>query len=117
MSKKKRPLPKKLHLRRGDKVRLIAGNGRGKEGKVLQVYPKLQRAVVEGCAVVKKHKKPDSNHPSGQIEEKESSIHISNLMLLDPSKDVPSRIGRKKNEEQKLQRYAKKSGEFLSTST
>ena len=107
----------KLHVRRGDKVRLIAGNDKGKEGRILQIHPKLRRAVVEGCRMVKKHKKPDANHPSGQIEEKEASIHTSNLMLLDPVKGVPSRIGRRRDKQQKLKRYAKKSGEFFPQGT
>lgn len=106
----------KCHIRRGDRVRIIAGNDKGKEGRVLRVYPRLRRAFVEGCQMVKRHRKPDSNHPTGQIEEKEAAIHLSNLMLLD-SKGQPTRIGRKLNEQKKWQRYSKKTGQFIHANT
>ena len=106
----------KCHIRRGDKVHLIAGNDKGKEGKVLSVSKRLQRAIVEGCRIVKRHRKPDSNHPTGQIEEKEAFIHVSNLMLVEP-KGGPTRLGRKKNEQNKWQRYSKKTGRLIYEST
>ena len=106
----------KTHIRRGDTVRILTGNDRGKEGKVLRVLPRLQKAIVEGCRIVKRHRKPDTNHPSGQIEEKEAFIHASNLMLVEP-KGAPTRIGRKRNDQNKWQRYAKKTGQFIHGST
>ena len=103
----------KLKVRKGDRVRLIAGNDRGKEGAILRIYPAKQQAVVEGCRMVKRHLKPDANHPNGRIDSREAPIHISNLVLLDPKKKEPTRVGRKRNTEGKLQRYAKKTGEFI----
>ena len=105
---------KKIHLRKGDKVRVLAGNDRNKEGKILQMLPKQNRALVEGCRIVKRHTKPSASQPEGKIEEKEAPIHISNLMLIDPNKGVVTRIGRKIDPQtKKLQRYSKKTGEFI----
>ena len=103
----------KFHIRRGDTVRVIAGNDRGKEGKILQVFPKKRRAIVEGCRLVKRHIKPTSNTPQGKIETKESAVHISNLMVVEPASGKATRIGRKQNDNNKLQRYAKKTGNFI----
>ena len=103
----------KLSIRRGDTVRVIAGNERGKEGKILQIFPKKQRAIVEGCRLVKRHLKPTSDSPQGKIETKESTVHISNLMLIDPNSGNATRVGRKRNDNNKLQRYAKKTGNLI----
>jgi len=104
---------RKIHIKRGDTVKVIAGNSRGRSGKVLSVDPRKYRAVVEGVNVLAKHTKPSANNPSGGIEKIEGSIHISNLMLMDPSTGEPTRIGRKKNDSGKLQRYSKKTGDFI----
>ena len=105
---------KKLHLRRGDKVRVLSGNDKSKEGKILQILSKENCAIVEGCRIVKRHRKPSTSQPEGKIEKKEAPIHMSNLMLVDPSKGVPTRIGRKIDPKtKKLQRYSKKTGEFV----
>ena len=74
----------KLKIKTGDTVKIIAGEEKGKEGKVLRVDRKKNRAIVEGLNLVKKHTKPNAQNPQGGIVEKEASIHISNLALIDP---------------------------------
>lgn len=103
----------KVKVRKGDSVRIIAGDDRGKEGKVLEVDLEKRRVVVEGHNIVKKHQKPTAGKPEGEIKKTEAAIHISNVMVLDPSNGKPSRIGRKLNEKGKLQRYAKKTGQLI----
>ena len=103
----------KLHVKKGDTVMVIAGNDRGKKGRVLEVYTDKYRAIVEGANMVTKHTKPSANNPNGGIEKREASIHLSNLMLVDPSTGEPTRVGRKLNDKNKLQRYSKKTGEFI----
>lgn len=103
----------KLHIKSGDTVKILAGNEKGKTGKVLTIFPKRQRAIIEGANMVTKHIKPNASNPEGKIEQKEAPIHVSNLMLIDPSNGEPTRIGRKLNDEGKLQRYSKKTGEFI----
>ncbi|QOI96234.1 MAG: 50S ribosomal protein L24 [Flammeovirgaceae bacterium] len=103
----------KLHIRKGDTVKVIAGDDKGKTGKVLEVWLQKNRAIVEGINVVTKHEKPSAGKPEGGIKKTEGSIHISNLMLVDPASGKPTRVGRKPNEKGKLQRYAKKTGEFI----
>lgn len=104
---------KKLHIKKGDTVYVIAGEDRGKSGKVLEVIKDKDRAIVEGLNMVSKHTKPNSKNPQGGIIKQEAGIHISNLQIVDPSKGVPTRIGRRLNAEGKLVRYAKKSGEEI----
>jgi large subunit ribosomal protein L24 len=103
----------KLHIRKGDTVKVIAGNDKGKTGKVLEVLREKLRAVVEGINIVTKHEKPSAGKPEGGIKKTEASIHISNLMLIDPASGQPTRVGRKLNEKGKLQRYSKKTGELI----
>lgn len=103
----------KLHIKKGDTVVVLAGNDKGRQGKVLQVLVKDQRAIVEGLNIVKKHTKPNAKHPQGGIIEQEAAIHISNLQLVDPKSGKPTRVGRKENAEGKLVRYSKKSGEEI----
>ena len=103
----------KLHLKKGDQVRILTGNDKGKEGKVLEVVTDKQRAYVEGANMVSKHTKPSAKNPNGGIIKQEAAIHISNLMVIDPKSGKPSRIGRRLNDEGKLERYAKKSGEVI----
>ncbi|MGB3182281.1 MAG: 50S ribosomal protein L24 [Cyclobacteriaceae bacterium] len=104
---------KKLRIKKGDKVRVIAGNSKGKEGEVLKVIAEKNRAIVEGANVVTKHTKPSATSPNGGIEKKEAAIHISNLMLVDPANGEPTRVGRKQDDNGKLQRYSKKTGDFI----
>ncbi len=103
----------KLHIKKGDTVIVLAGDDKGKQGKILEVIIDKQRAVVEGVNIVKKHTKPNAKHPQGGIIEMEAPIHISNLQILDPKTNVPTRICRKVAENGKLVRVAKKSGEEI----
>jgi len=103
----------KFHIRKGDTVKILAGNDKGKTGKVLEVNTSKYRAIVEGANMVTKHIKPSAASPEGGIQETEASIHLSNLMVVDPSSGDAVRTGRKLNEDGKLQRYSKKSGEFI----
>ena len=103
----------KLHIKKGDMVQVIAGDNKGKQGKVLKVEVSKQRAIVEGVNICKKATKPNAQNPQGGIIEKEAPIHVSNLMVLDPKSGKPTRVGRKLNDKGKLVRYAKKSGEEI----
>ncbi len=103
----------KLHVRTGDLVEVIAGNAKGKRGKITQVLVKKNRVVVEGVNMIKKHIKPSAQNPQGEIKELEGTIHISNVLVVDASTDKPTRTGRKLNEAGKLQRYSKASGKFI----
>ena len=111
MERKKNKQPK-LHIRKGDTVKVIAGNAKGKVAKVLEVVPKKNRAYVEGVNVVTKHLKPSAAKPEGGIEKTEASIHLSNLMVVDPSNGEATRVGRKEVDG-KLVRYSKKTGEVI----
>ncbi|MCL7988805.1 50S ribosomal protein L24 [Sphingobacterium sp. lm-10] len=102
-----------MKLKKGDLVKVIAGNSKGVQGKVLQINVDSGRAVVEGANIVKKHTKPSAASPNGGIIEKEAAINISNLTLIDPKTGEPTRVGRRVNEEGKIVRYAKKSGEEI----
>ncbi|MCB0516161.1 MAG: 50S ribosomal protein L24 [Chitinophagales bacterium] len=110
--KKNKNIPSKFHIRKGDTVQVIAGEDKGKQGKVLEVITAKYRAIVEGVNIQIKHQKPNAAFPNGGRIEKEGSVHISNLMLVDPSSGKPTRIGRKEHEG-KIFRYAKKSGEVI----
>jgi large subunit ribosomal protein L24 len=103
----------KLKIRKGDTVRVIAGNDKKKEGRVLEVFPEKNRAIVEGINMVTKHQKPSAGKPEGGIKKTEAAVHISNLVLIDPSSGQPTRVGRKLNDKGVLQRYSKKTGEFI----
>ncbi len=106
-------MQKKLHIKKGDTVVVLAGNDNGRQGKVLEVIRDKDRAIVEGVNMIKKHTKPNAENPQGGIVEKEAPIHISNLMLVDPKTGKPTRIGRKLGDNGKLVRYSKKSGEEI----
>lgn len=101
----------KVHVKKGDKVRVIAGKDRGRDGTVLEVLPLKNRAVVDQVNMVKKHVKPTNDNPGG-INSVPAAIHLSNLMVIDPSNGEPTRIGRKL-EDGKLVRYSKKTGEII----
>ncbi len=102
-----------MHIKKGDTVQVMAGDNKGKQGKVLKVEVSKQRAIVEGVNICKKATKPNAQNPQGGIVEKEAPIHVSNLMVLDPKSGRPTKVGRKANAEGKLVRYAKKSGEEI----
>ncbi len=104
---------RKFHIKKGDVVVVIAGNSKGQQGRVLEVDTKNERAIVEGVNLISKHTKPNAQNPNGGIIKKEGSIHISNLLPLDPKTGKPSRVGRRRNEEGKLVRFYKKSGEEI----
>ena len=106
-------MSKKFHIKKGDLVYVNAGVDKGKQGKVLEMFPEQERAIVEGINMVSKHTKPNAKNPQGGIIKKEAPIHISNLNIVDPSTNKPTRVGRKLNDKGKLVRYAKKSGEIL----
>ncbi|MDD2380107.1 MAG: 50S ribosomal protein L24 [Mariniphaga sp.] len=106
-------MQKKLHIKKGDTVVVITGTSKGKKGRVLEIITKTDRAIVEGVNMIKKHTKPNAKSPQGGIIEQEAPIHISNLMLVDPKTGEPTRIGRRLNEQGKLIRYSKKSGEEI----
>ncbi len=103
----------KLHIKKGDNVMVIAGNDKGRSGKVLEVIAEKNRAIVEGVNMIAKHTKPNAQYPNGGIIKKEAPIHLSNLMVIDPSGN-PTRTGRKMDEKTgKSVRYSKKSGEVI----
>ena len=102
----------KLHIKKGDTVKILAGADNGKSGKVISVDLGKGRAFVEGINMVSKHTKPSAANPQGGILKQEASVHISNLMVVD-SKGQASRVGRKLNKDGKLVRYSKKTGEVL----
>lgn len=106
----------KLHIKKGDTVKVIAGESKGAEGVVKKVFTESLRAIVDGEKIKKisKHTKPNAANPNGGIVKEEASIHVSNLMVVDPKSGTPTRIGRKLDNEGKKVRYAKKSGEVIS---
>ncbi len=104
-------MQQKLHIKVGDTVKIISGESKGQEGKILTIDRKKMRAIVEGVNLVKKHAKPSASNPEGGIIEMEAGIHVSNLMIV--TKSGASRIGRKEDSKGKLVRYSKKSGEEI----
>lgn len=103
----------KLHVRKGDTVQVIAGESKGKSGKVLEILTEKNRVIVEGLNLITKHQKPSAGKPEGGIKKVEGTIHISNVALIDPATGKTTRTGRKLNEKEKLQRYSKKTGDFI----
>ena len=85
-----------MSIRKGDRVKVIAGKDKGKESRVLRAYPEKQRLVVEGVAMIKKAQRPTNKAPQGGILEVEGTVHVSNVMLLCPSCSEATRIGRKR---------------------
>ena len=106
-------MQKKLNIRKGDTVMVIAGDSRGQQGKVLRVDTDKYKAIVEGVNMVSKHTKPNAKSPQGGIVKMEAPVHLSNLKLMDNS-GKPTRIGRRLDPKtEKLVRYSKKSGEVI----
>jgi large subunit ribosomal protein L24 len=103
----------KLHIKKGDTVIVNAGDDKGKQGRVLEVLRDKNRTIIEGINMVSKHTKPNAKAPQGGIVKQEASIHISNVMLVDPKTGKGTKIGRKLDSNNKLVRYAKKSGEEI----
>ena len=106
-------MQRKLHIKKGDTVYVNAGESKGQKGRVLEINRENYKAIVEGVNMVSRHTKPNSEHPEGGIVKKEAPVHISNLMIVDPSTGEPTRIGRRKNDNNKLVRFAKKSKEEI----
>jgi large subunit ribosomal protein L24 len=106
-------MQKKINIKKGDTVMVITGESKGQKGRVLEVDRKKDRAIVEGVNLVSKHTKPNSKAPQGGIVKKEAPVHLSNLMLMDPTSGKPTRVGKKLNDKNKLVRYSKKSGEEI----
>ena len=105
---KKSIKPAKLKIRKGDLVKVIAGDSKGSQGKIVEVIIDKNRAVVEGVNMISKHTKPNAANPNGGIVKQEAAIHISNLALVEPKT-----VGRKLNDAGKLVRISKKSGEEI----
>ena len=101
------------HVRKGDTVMVVAGKERGKRGRVLRVIPEKNRVVVERVNMIKKHQRPTQRIRQGGIIEREGSIHLSNVMLLDPTSGKPTRIGMRALSDGKKARLARKSGELI----
>ena len=104
----------KLHIKKGDSVIVIAGDSKNSEGKILSIDRVKNRAIVEGVNLVSKHAKPSAKNTQGGIVKQEAAVHISNLMLIEPSTGKPTRLGRKVDEKSnKLVRVSKKTGEVI----
>jgi large subunit ribosomal protein L24 len=101
-----------MTVRKGDKVRVIAGKDKGKEGKVLRAYPEKQRVVVESVHMIKKATRPSQRNPQGGIVEMEGTIHVSNVMLVCPNCSQPTRVGRRREEGVRI-RVCKKCGKDI----
>ncbi|MFO7615746.1 MAG: 50S ribosomal protein L24 [Bacteroidales bacterium] len=106
-------MQKKFKIKKGDTVIVIAGNSKGQQGRVLEVIRDKDRALVEGVNMLSKHTKADKNAPQGGIIKKEGPVHLSNLMLVDPTSGKPTRVGRRLSDKGKLVRFSKKSGEEI----
>ena len=103
---------KKFRIKRGDRVVVITGRDRGRQGEVLRVLRKEDRLIVQGVNMVKRHQRPTGGHPGGIID-KEATIHISNVAHVDPSSGQPTRVGYKTLDDGRKVRFAKRSGEII----
>ncbi len=99
-------------IRKGDTVQVLTGKDKGRTGEVLRVIPAEQRVLVRGINMVKRHRKPQMGDPGG-IQEREASIHVSNVAHIDPDSQQPSRIGFRVLEDGRKVRFAKRSGEQI----
>ena len=100
-------MQKKLHIKKGDMVKVLAGEDRTRQGRVLEVDRVRLTAIVEGLNINKKHSKPTTASPQGGIVDKEGPIHVSNLMLIDAKSGEAGRVGRRTNKDGKLERFVK----------
>jgi len=103
---------KKFRIKRGDRVVVLTGRDRGRQGEVLRVLRKEDRLIVQGVNMVKRHQRPTAGHPGG-IVDKEAAIHISNVAHLDPGSGKPTRVGFKTLDDGRKVRFAKRSGEII----
>jgi len=102
----------KLKVKTGDLVKIIAGNHKGEQGKIVRVFPDKNKAIVEGINIVSKHNKPTTENPQGGISKKEAPIHISNIALVDPKTKEATRVGYRMEGDKKV-RFAKKSNQVI----
>ena len=102
----------KLHIKKDDTVYVNSGDDRGKTGRVLQVFPAKNRAIVEGVNIITKSTKPSAKYPQGGLIKVEAPIHVSNLNLIDPKSGKPTRVGIRREDAKKV-RIAKRSGEEI----
>ena len=102
-----------MKIKRDDTVLVISGNDKGKRGRVLSVLPEKDRIIVEGVRMMKKHTKPTQRDPQGGIIEREASMHVSNVMLVDPKSGEATRVGRQRLDGGRRVRVAKRSGEMI----
>ena len=105
-------MSKSLTIRKGDRVRVLSGKDRGKEGKVLRSMPEKERIVVENVHMIKKHARPSQKNPQGGIIEMEGTIHVSSVMLICPSCSQPTRVGRRREDGLRI-RTCKKCGKDI----
>ena len=104
----------KLKIKKNDIVVVITGISKGTQGKVVKIFPKVNRAIVEGVNLISKHTKPNAANPQGGIIKQEAKIHVSNLMLIDPKIGEKTKVGRKRDEKSgKIIRFSKKTGEVI----
>lgn len=103
----------KMKIKKGDQVVVLTGKDKGAKGEVLKVMPEERRVIVQGVNVVKKHRKPTQINPQGGIENIEKSLDVSNVALVDPKEDKPTRVGYKLLKDGKKVRVAKRSGETI----
>lgn len=101
-----------MHIKVNDKVKVISGKDKGKEGIVLAVFPKKERVLVEGINIAKKHRKATQGNANGGIIEEEVAVHVSNVMLIDPKTNEPTKVGYKFENDKKV-RFSKKTGEII----
>jgi large subunit ribosomal protein L24 len=107
-------MSQKPKLKKNDQVMVIAGKDRGRQGRILRIMPGRSRVIVERVNLIKRHTRPNpSKNIAGGISEKEAPIHISNVMLVDPDRNVPTRVGRRRDSDGNPERFAKKSGAAL----
>ena len=99
-------------IKKGDRVVLLAGRDKGRQGEVLRVFPKEERLIVQGLNLVKRHTRPSQSDPQGGIKTKEAPLHISNVAFVDPKTGGPTRVGFRMDGDKKV-RVAKKSGEVI----
>ena len=104
---------KKLHVKTGDTVKVIAGDDRGKTGRIIAVNAEKQRVTIEGLNLVTKHAKPSAKNPQGGISQIEAPVHASNVALVDPKTGATTKTAKRKNSEGKTERYSKKTGEVI----
>ncbi|MEA3496095.1 MAG: 50S ribosomal protein L24 [Bacteroidota bacterium] len=110
---KNQKFSRKIKIKKEDTVIAISGNYKGKKGRVLSLNREKNKAIVEGINIITKHTKPSQENQDGGIIKKEAYIDISNLMLINPKTSEPTRVGKKRDDEGKLVRYSKKTGEEI----